>query len=175
MSEPVKLWRYAIPSIQGEGWATVVIGSDGFFAAVSDYGDYAHFWGHHGLADFRKLFVERSETDSYLLKKLGGPEIYNAEATEAAIREYVEDADNFSKPAAQAHEKDLLEDQDFTTERDFTEWLESTRMDDAYEFEATRPRPDVVAFVAKVIPRLGKLLEVELAAERGAGVASASV
>jgi hypothetical protein len=38
--------RYDLLSIKGEGWAHIVIDTEiGFFAAVSDFGNYAFAWG----------------------------------------------------------------------------------------------------------------------------------
>ena len=52
----VELHRYALPSVKGEGWAIVVLGSDGYFSAVSDWGNYAYIWTHPGC-EFRRFLV----------------------------------------------------------------------------------------------------------------------
>ena len=66
----VILRRYHFSSIQGEGWATFVIGSDGYFSAVSDYGNYSYYWPHHGCTDFRQFLVRAPRDWDYFAKKL---------------------------------------------------------------------------------------------------------
>jgi hypothetical protein len=39
-SEPVRLWRSVLPPVRDGGWAVIHLDAAGFFAAVSDYGDY---------------------------------------------------------------------------------------------------------------------------------------
>lgn len=50
------LRRYALPSVKGEGWAIIVIGSDGYFSTVSDWGNYAYLWTHPGC-EFRHFLA----------------------------------------------------------------------------------------------------------------------
>ena len=41
--------RYNIPSINGEGWAVVVLDlKDGYFSTVSDWGNYSYMWPNIG-------------------------------------------------------------------------------------------------------------------------------
>ena len=68
VASEVKIHHYRLPHVRHEGGAEIVVGSNGFFAAVSDYGSYAYRWTHFGEDDFRKFLLEL-ETD-YLAKKL---------------------------------------------------------------------------------------------------------
>ncbi len=68
--EPVTFRRYALPSIKGEGWAVFVIGSDGYFSGVTDYGNAAYWWGDHGRKDFREFLLCAPRDWDYFMKKL---------------------------------------------------------------------------------------------------------
>jgi hypothetical protein len=51
----------------------IIVCDDGFFAAVSDYGNYAYRWTHHGCDDFRKFFLKCNP--EYLQGKLAEKEL----------------------------------------------------------------------------------------------------
>ena len=90
MSE-VKLWRYALPSIRGSGWAIFVLGSDGYFSAISDFGNYAYFWRAPGTEDFREFFLRVEWESDYFIQKLSpGPE-YDGEETMKEIERALHD------------------------------------------------------------------------------------
>jgi hypothetical protein len=91
MTTPIKLWRYHLPNINGEGWAIIVIGSDGFFSAVSDYGNYGYFWSHHGCADIREFFLRAAVEWDYFRRKLSPEEDYDSEKTYQNIRSCILD------------------------------------------------------------------------------------
>ena len=179
MSEPVKLWRYTIPSVEREGWAIVVIGSDGFCSAVSDWGNYSFRWTATGCADFRDFVLRAQSSPAYWINKLGGDDVYDAAATEAEVKDYIEDPDSFgstkSAKARRAREIELLQDSDLRRPEGFDRWLEQTGLDDAWEYRREKPDPHATAFVTRAMPRICALIQAELAAERGAGVVSAPV
>lgn len=83
----VKLRRYKIPSVKGEGWAVVVIGSDGYFSAVSDCGNYAHLWSHHGCADFRQFLIRAVEDWEYFARKLSNEHDFRDWSEETTLTE----------------------------------------------------------------------------------------
>ena len=81
-----QLWRYTIPSVNNEGWAIFVIGSDGYFSAVSDYGNYAHIWRCIGCKDFREFLLNAERDCSYFAAKLAPEKVYDGEQTAENIR-----------------------------------------------------------------------------------------
>ena len=170
------LKKYYIPSDRKshEGYAYIVIDTDtGFFATVSDYGNYAYLWTHPGC-EFRKFLIGL-EPD-YLHGKLmhGRPDhqVFNGEATKAAIIEGIEQWNNSSKEdndgTDQPDYKDelaLIKDADFDSIRGFDDWCNLTTLDDTWEYQKMTPEPQCRAFCEKVMPRFKKLLEEELAQE----------
>lgn len=50
--KPVELRRYVVPGHDGDQGGTFVLGSDGFFACVTDWGNYVYFWNNYGDRDF---------------------------------------------------------------------------------------------------------------------------
>lgn len=48
---------YKLPSIKGEGWAHISLNTEtGFFATVSDWGNYAYIWTAPG-GEFRAFLM----------------------------------------------------------------------------------------------------------------------
>jgi hypothetical protein len=171
-TENVTLRRYALPSINGEGWAIVVIGSDGYFSAVSDWGNYAYIWGAHGCADFREFLLGREGSD-YIVSKLNPKKEYDGYATERAIKDDIltvrRAAGRRSKHAKEnaRREWEHLEQCDVTdSEVGFASWLEGTSLDEAWGLAEYRHDAQVVAFVKHVMGRLGTMIKAELDAER---------
>ena len=171
----VTLRRYHLPnSAPLEGWAIIVLGSDGFFSAVSDYGDYAYLWRHHGCADFRE-FLLRAERDwDYFLGKLSPAKTYDGEETVRAIKRSILDARRsrrMSKSTAW-REWELIEEHEVEEyEAGFTRWYDETDLGDAHELRRTSHDSDAVAFVRKTMVRLAEVLRTELEAERAAAAA----
>lgn len=192
MNKPVVLHRYAFPSREGEGWAIVVLGSDGFFSAVSDYGNYAFLWSSTGYADFREFMIRISGDAGYVCGKLSRTR-FSPERTKKLIREYVVSGrrdgafdhrcfrDPIADPAARRrfaeddvssprewarYEWDLVEQ--VADAESFRDWGERTIFfrDDWYEYAAEEYPSDVRAFCERVLKRLADALKVELAAER---------
>ena len=69
-------------------WAEIVISSDGFFSAQSDYGDYAYIWNAYGI-DFKGFLMDLN--NCYLKGKLGRglPKEFNFAGTIKNIKEYI--------------------------------------------------------------------------------------
>ena len=178
------LKKYYIPRDRKsyEGYAYIVIDTDtGFFATVSDYGNYAYRWTHTGV-EFRKFLIGL-EPD-YLHGKLmhGRPnhEVFDGDKTYAAVKDAIEQL----KSEEGVHEairdervrgevkglyeaeKELLEEwKTFNDRDDFEQWADRSDLGDVWEYAKTVPEPQCRAFCEKVMPRLKKLLEEELAQE----------
>jgi hypothetical protein len=165
------LRRYHLPSIRGQGgWAVIILGSDGMFSAISDYGHYGHYWGAHGCGDFREFFLQvEREWDYFVAKLAGGAVEYDGEATVAEVKKYILEVrrdTSWSKKRAR-REWDLVKKHDeLDSDYNFARWLEDTEIDEAYEYHQTRPSVDAVSFVKKTLVRLVPILQAELDAEK---------
>jgi len=159
----LKVWQYTIPSAKGEGWAYVMIREDGFFATVSDYGNYAYIWSSTGTKDVREFFLAMRRDWDYFAKKLKPELRTNTEQSFTALREWL--TENLSPTDLEAalmlveeHESDdwdgLMRDDEF---REFCE--------EPWEHSVKELCPDVVAYATKIMPKLAALIEAELAQE----------
>ena len=163
------LKRYDLPSINGlEGWATIVLGADGFFAAVTDYGNYAYRWCATGEVDFRN-FILRIGGD-YLLGKVSSEDVYDDEATERLIKKHILEHRKegwYSKERARKEWDHLVAcGVADNGEIGFHQWYEGTEIGDAYEMRVDVYPRDASAFAEKTLPRLKDAIRAELAAEK---------
>lgn len=163
---PVQLRRYSLPSIKGGGWGIFVIGSDGYFSCVSDYGDYAFFWTHAGM-EFRRFLV-RTNADYVAGKLAHGLTVWSADKTVENIKDLIVQhrrGGDWTKEQAR-EEWDLLESNDFTGEAGFIQWTRESSISDAWELASGNNTPtQIVAFSETVFARFQQVLRDELAAE----------
>jgi hypothetical protein len=170
---PVKLWRYVLPSTNGlEGWAEIVICSSGFFAAVSDYGNYAFGWRSMGVDDARKFFISASLDWSYFANKLGGPlsREYDGVATLRAIREEIvrrRRSGEWSRHEAR-DEWDRADSNIEDAKEWFGIWWAATKIEDAHELQRHCCNVSLEAFCKQTLSRLAEVIRAELAAEAAA-------
>lgn len=164
-AKPIVLRRYVLPSVNGEGWAVIVLGSDGFFAAVSDYGNYAFRWPYHGTPDFR-LFFMRVDA-GYLLSKIA-TEKYDGSATAKAIRDCILESRRHRYIEADLARK-AWDDVGYFNVEDwecgFSLWCMKSELADASEYRRESYSSNDLAFANKTVPRLVELLRTELAVE----------
>jgi len=170
----------------GEGYAHIVIDTKkGFFATVSDWGNYAYLWTHPG-AEFRKFLIGL-EPD-YLLGKLmtghADRDVYDDQETTRAIFERLRHlarhvgawSDQKNDRAFYEKERDLYRkhkrDHGFYSVEDFRSWYEATHIDEAYECHSTVPNRQCWQFCTKTWPRFVALLQKELDEERSRPEAS---
>lgn len=159
-----QLWRYSIPSEQGEGWAVFVLGSDGYFSSVSDYGNYAFLWCAHECRDFREFLLHTDRDWDYFVRKLSPGNVYDGEATERGIRETIlrlRRDRSLSMEEART-EWDLASNIDLDSEIGFHQWYIETALSDAWEYGQYRAPEHVVQFVRKCMVRLIPLLRADL-------------
>lgn len=171
----VTTWRYYLPSENGEGWAVIFMDSVGVFSAVTDWGEYSYFWCQPGWQphdpDFRRFILERS--DGYLAGKLTREEVYDAEATLAAVKAHIEDCRRDGDLSAEdaETETDAIEDCENLRDREaFVRWMERTTVPEPWRLSASKPHPQGVQFMARVMPRLREAIREELAREAEAAV-----
>lgn len=160
----VKFWRYYVPNIDGEGWGIFLLDSTGMFAAVTDYGNCAYRWAHHGEDDFRKFLTGGSW--GYYLKKLFPHEYeYCQEKTLQSIKERIlySRFNRYITEEQAREEWDLLErHDDLYSSSDFTRWYDETSLDDAGEFYEQDYSASAKAFCYKLLPRLAEMIEKDI-------------
>lgn len=168
MSKEIKFWRYYVPAEDGEGWGIFLLDSTGMFSAVTDYGNCAYRWSHHGCNDFREFFRGDS-WDYYLNKLFQGQEVYQQDETLQAVKERIIHL-RWERRVTEEwarEEWDLLErHEDLYSESDFTRWYDETRVDDAGEYYTRGHNSSAKAFVRKLMPRFAKMALDDLANER---------
>lgn len=85
------VWQYDFHSVNGEGWGTFILRSDGYFSAVTDFGNFAYRWIHHGHEDFRSFWLEnRWDYPSYVVSKFTNPMHYQSVNTRKAAERQCE-------------------------------------------------------------------------------------
>ncbi len=161
-----QLRRYNVRSDRGRWLAEIVISDDGFFATVSDHGNYAYAWKHAEM-EFRSFLVKLDA--DYLLGKLCGR---RSEYVADSTLEYVKNAivshrryGSFDKDEARKEWDLLAERNDLDAPEDFSAWLSDTSIVDAFEMAAYDYPRDARAFAGTAWPAFAAMLRAELAAE----------
>ncbi len=160
-----QLRRYSVRGANGEWLATVVISDDGYFSTVSDYGNYAYYWGDAGEC-FRK-FLSRLGPDYYLSKFGVRDEYDGGETLKAVKRSIIEQRRRGDLDREEAREEwDLLEENSWLDQRDnFVLWLQHTKLGDAYEYACSSISGEARGFAEHVWPAFAAMLRAELASE----------
>lgn len=180
MSTPVQLWRYVVPPDKQLEWAIFVLGSDGYFSAVSDFGAYAYLWRDHGCADFREFLCEAQDDWEYFARKLaGGRREYDAEATIFRIKSCICEMrrkHDLTREQARA-EWNLLRSTIARSARKgaIYDWHEDTHLPDVPELIAYSLPSDVTRFAKRLLPRLVPILRADIERERAASAAATEV
>lgn len=166
--ENIKIWRYSIPPIDRiEGWGIFLLDSTGMFAAVTDYGNYAFKWSHHGSNDFREFIIKAHKSYGYILEKLAS-KVYSGKKTINHIKRHILEHrwERFYNKEFARKEWELIRDiEDMDNVIGFKEWYDRTHIDDASEFYGEDWTPCAWAFATKLIPRLVEVLKDDLAKE----------
>lgn len=172
--DPPEVRRYYLSTPGSFEWAEVVISSGGFFAAVSDYGNYAFAWRSFGDRDFRSFLLNAEKDVDYFTKKIqpggdGPGDIYEGEATARELRKLIlewrrEGSRRWTRERAR-REWDLIADcSGLESMADFHDWYRQTSIDDAYEFAQHVRNPQAKAFVERIlVAKLCPLFRAELA------------
>lgn len=164
----IKFWRYYIPPVDRiEGWGIFLLDSTGMFAAVTDYGNYAYMWDHHGKKDFREFVAGLAKSPYYVLGKVAKKD-YSGKETIKAIKEDILDNrrdGSYTKEFAR-REWDLLKNtDDMDSVFGFKEWYDNTHVSDASELYSMDWSLQAKAFATKLMPRLAEALKDELRKE----------
>lgn len=167
------LHTYRLDSVKGEGWAWIVVSSSGYFSAVSDFGNYAFFWTHHGCKDFRQFLYNAHKSWDYFCSKLSyGPgnknKEYDGTGTYERIKEHIleyrkmgghPDRKRFLRGwdrETAREEWDLLHEdcEKVETEGDWDHWMRRTNIQDAWEFRHERWPGGLERFCKETLKRL---------------------
>jgi hypothetical protein len=166
----VTLRRYALPSVKGEGWAIIVIGSDGYFSTVSDWGNYSYIWTHPGC-EFRKFLVG---VDAYYFrgKITHGRKahVWDQERTKKNIGKRLWDlmGDGVIDKVQHDEALSLLDDHICDEAEGIRRWVDLLDFDFGDLCEgiwATKAEPQSLGFATHILPRFQQMLRDELAVE----------
>ncbi|WP_426730191.1 hypothetical protein [Myxococcus faecalis] len=185
MSAPT-VWQYRLRTSTGAWLADVILREDGFFATVSDWGNYAFRWTSPGMP-FREFVARLASSPDYVSGKLESRDWYDGEGTLKRIREHIltsrregswtkEEAANEWRVLAES-----LDTRDGSVPRgawdidleQFSRWYHATSIGDASGFARYDYPPDVRSFAREVMPALAVAIRAELAAEQQAQAAQA--
>ena len=160
--KPVTLWRYVVKSAKHDRGGVFVLGSDGYFSACSDFGNYAHWWRDHGEQDFRTFLLDCERDADYFIRKLHGgiPMVYDQEATLKGVQRHILENRRERNMLAATARKEW--NWSYALRDSFECWYNETDLGDAAEFHTDRYDSDVVNFVTKIMPRLCVLLKEDL-------------
>jgi len=159
------------------GWAIFVVGSDGFFSAVSDYGNYSYLWRDHACDDFREFLLRAKRDSDYFIRCLRPKRIYDPDATERRIKEAIcreRRSRSLSKEDARTAWNEITDAEigfgyDLYTEVDFTRWYDNSvgasKLYDPSDMYATMNDPMVVRFVKEAMVGLAEIIQKEFDAE----------
>jgi hypothetical protein len=173
---PSLLRRYDVPSTGvGEGWAVIVLDIPGlFFAAVSDYGNYAFQWTNIGDGnEFRKFLVglEPDYLHGKLMHGRGDAKVFDGEATFKAVKKHLMEVTKREDPTLYKREKSRLQEVgEFSSQSDFDHWMSDTDLDVPWEFAVRIPEPQCMQFCTKTFARFKEMLTEELRVESGYGL-----
>ncbi|RKG68674.1 hypothetical protein D7V80_11800 [Corallococcus sp. CA054B] len=176
MAEPL-VYQYRLRTEKGAWLADVILRSDGFFATVSDWGNYAFRWTAPGR-EFRAFVVQLAGQGDYVCSKLETRDWWDGARTLKRIREHIltyrRDGTYSKEKAAEAWQSlaDALgcwsgrdaKDCDEIGIDQFAVWCHDTELEMPYEFASYDYPPDVRGFCENVMPALATAIREELLA-----------
>jgi hypothetical protein len=167
-----RIWRYALPNENYEGWAVVHLDEYGFCSVISDYGDYSYHWPRQswGPCDFRKFLLRCDE--GYLTSKFaGGQRVLSASQTRELILQTLQEGleEGSLSAVVVEEERELLESSDFSTDVGFYEWSKYTQLEDSWECACYTPPSQLLSFMERVWPRIKATMAADLEFEKREG------
>lgn len=144
-------------------WAEIMIREDGFFAAISGYGNYSYHWGNAGTKDIREFFLRCERDWDYFAKKLNPNMVIDDEKSFENIKELIKadtlyDKFNCSKEKALRYVNEFVSFKDFLYDYDIKDYFEYV----PYEYCVMTFDSNVVDFVKKILPELSQMIKLEL-------------
>ncbi|NNC01932.1 hypothetical protein HJC10_03565 [Corallococcus exiguus] len=177
MADPL-VYQYRLRTEKGAWLADVILRSDGFFATVSDWGNYSFRWTAPGR-EFRAFVAHLAGQDDYVCSKLETRDWWDGARTLKRIREHIltyrRDGIYSKETAAEAWQsladalgrwsgRDARNDDEIRID-EFSVWCTNTTLDEPYEFASYDYPPDVRGFCENVMPALAAAIRGELQAE----------
>lgn len=168
-NEDVTLRRYRLESNDESGWAIIVLGSDGYFSAVSDHGNYAYIWSAPGM-EFRRFLIRiRADYFHSKITHMRESDVWDAEEVEKNIRKRLDELVAAGKVSQRQADSDFEEAEGNLDSLDAVFlWLSECNLPDFDIHEgisATKKELWSWAFATRVLPRLQALLCAEIEAE----------
>ncbi|WP_426751753.1 hypothetical protein [Myxococcus sp. Y35] len=177
MAEPT-VYQYRLRTPKGAWLADVILRSDGFFATVSDWGNYAFRWTSPGRP-FREFVAGLETSPDYVCSKLEKRDWWDARATLKSIREHIIEYrrdGSYSKEEAKEAWESVVEALGCWSRREarsvdemdigqFMAWCAETKVEMPYEFGRYDYPPDVRSFAREVMPALATAIREQLKAE----------
>lgn len=168
----IKFWRYSLPTVDGwEGWGVFLLDSTGMFCCVSDYGNYAYKWTHHGKDDFRELFVK--DHFGYHVDKLFNETGQKKEFQVGETIDKIKSSILHSRFEEYIDEEEARKEWDLVESIDWTfgevaqwEWYQETSLYDADEYFVYDYPASVKALRDKLLPRLAVVIKQDLKGEK---------
>lgn len=166
MKESNEVWRYAFPSVKGEGWAIFFLDGAGCFSALSDYGDWAYRWpmGGMGEGECLRKFLLRCD-DDYLLRKIAPKQEYDDRATVIAVKETIlgmRRERQLDGQEARVEWELIRDNSDLDSDYNFWQWCQDTELENQHELYRQKYSEQAKAFLAKCMPRLREAIKNDL-------------
>jgi hypothetical protein len=164
----VRVWRYHLPSIKGEGWVIAFLDSIGAFSCLSDWGDYGYRWPQAGWGpgDFRQFFVQCH--DDYVLHKIARRDTYHSDRTLRNVKDHILSHRRdlcWSRQWARDEWNLLTRHSNLYSREDFAFWYQDTKIADVGELSVYDVSDQARGFIEHAMPRLREAIKAELAAE----------
>lgn len=166
LNTEVKTWRYDFPNINKSSWAIFVFCQDGYFSAITDWGNFSYFWRAHEKADFRE-FLSKAGTDYMAEKLTNGAMEFSEEKTIASMRElFKELVDQGEMSASKCRRLNAeLDDVPFSSHEEFSDWCDEHDLQ-AHDYARMDHVSEYYHLKEHVLPRLKEFLKQEMAEGR---------
>lgn len=155
------LWRYDLPNIKLEGWAIVIMSSDGYFSAVSDFGNYCYKWSSFE-GDFRKFLLD-VESD-YLLSKISRRSVFDEEKAQKNIRRAILEMRR-TGGLTREEAREEWDRASIDSQLDFYDFVRETKLYDMHEYGEMVYPGEAEGFCRSIWPRLCAIWKTELHAD----------
>jgi hypothetical protein len=186
----VQQWSYLV-RWGHSGWVHVTIFSDGRLQIMSDYGNYAYWFGCPGMP-MREFCISLDKDSDYLVRKLAPKKEFDGPGTYENVKKHLDELVAEQKRRDDGDEeipegsylemdKTAVFDGELAEELqllkpfapnfsddvfEFKSWLDQTELDTAHEFAAYRHDQQAVHFCKEIWPLVCKEIRAELFKEQ---------
>ncbi|MED1406870.1 hypothetical protein P4U07_29745 [Bacillus mycoides] len=159
--------RYTVPSVDGEGWGIILFDNTGVFSAITDFGNFAH-WFMLGSNESMEEFLLSRRPDQ-ILCKIANEDVVDIEGTIKYIKEnliYDRRDGRFTEEDARAEWKLIEELQvdldEYSNDVAFQYWYDKTKIQFDDVFFQYKYSTAAVRFSNETFVRFQEKLKVEL-------------